>query len=159
MYIKLGDVTGLWFLVGRQNKNVKRLQPLFVFLYFFFKLSSSVVFSKDGASIERTDTKLIRKCLHIRPEIRQYACSLIDDHRWTNQRQVFPFSCMSQWCLQHQRSTSILSRRSQWCPHSLASKRAQSGHPHKGVPPAAWSEGGFSEQLAPRGAADQGRTV
>lgn len=36
MYIKLGDVMGLWFLVGRQNKNVKRLQPLFVFLYFFF---------------------------------------------------------------------------------------------------------------------------
>lgn len=55
MYIKLGDVMGLWFLVGRQNKNVKRLQPLFVFLY-FFKLSSSVVFSKDEASIERTDT-------------------------------------------------------------------------------------------------------
>lgn len=36
MYIKLGDVMGLWFLVGRQNKNVKRLQPLFVFLSFFF---------------------------------------------------------------------------------------------------------------------------
>lgn len=57
MYIKLGDVMGLWFLVGRQNKNVKRLQPLFVFLsFFFFKLSSSVVFSKDEGSIERTDT-------------------------------------------------------------------------------------------------------
>lgn len=36
MYIKLGDVMGLWFLVGRQNKNVKRLQPLFVFLSLFF---------------------------------------------------------------------------------------------------------------------------
>lgn len=57
MYIKLGDVMGLWFLVGRQNKNVKRLQPLFVFLsFFFFKLSSSFVFSKDKGSIERTDT-------------------------------------------------------------------------------------------------------
>lgn len=53
----------------------------------------------------------------------------------------------------------ILSPRSQWCPHSLANKWAQSGHPHNGVPPAAGSEEGTSEQLAPRGAADQGRPL
>lgn len=53
----------------------------------------------------------------------------------------------------------ILSLRSQWCPHSLANKWAQSGHPHNGVPPACGSERGTREQLAPRGAADQRRPV
>lgn len=55
--------------------------------------------------------------------------------------------------------TWILSLRSQWCPHSLANKRAHSGHPHNGVPPATGSEWGTSEQLAQRGAANQGRPL
>lgn len=73
-----------------------------------------------------------------------------------------PISCTSMWSvdLSHGSTwSSILSLRSQWCPHSLANKWPQSGHPHNGVPPPAGSERGTGEQLAPRGAADQGRPL
>lgn len=107
----------------------------------------------------------------IRAEIRyrtyEYtACILsLTATNWTLQmdptmRQVFPFHVQYVYvecrCLDGLRSSPILSLRSQWCPHSLANKWAQSGHPHNGVPPAGGSERGPREQLAPRGAADQG---
>lgn len=63
-------------------------------------------------------------------------------------------TCM--WNVHVSTWSPALPLRSQWCPHSLAKKRAQSGHPCYGVPPAAGSEKGPCEQLAPRGAAQQG---
>lgn len=106
----------------------------------------------------------IRHCAYIYAAcIFRHSCK-----NWTPQSDLpkasIPILCMSVWSvrvltIRGQTWSPVLSLRSQWCPHSLANKWAQSGHPHNGVPPAAGSEGGTCEQLAPRRAADQGRPL
>lgn len=174
------DVLRLFLLVERINKSVNSVQLCLILLHFWLLMFLNV----DSCSMYwRYKWKNISDIKYDFCVTKPVQDALINIYQYIymiNIIYIYNFShsdklarhkptsevCMcGVSCLHHWRSAGgwtwspILSLRSQWSPHSLADKRTQSGLPHRGVPPARGPGGGTSEQLAPRGAADQGRPL